>query len=138
MVQASTPLRLALRCLQAIDCARGRTRTRREMAEYTGAPDQRVNRAVAGLVAGGCLVDTGKQRAGQTVYELGSKSFGRYVAQLSSRSVRTSSGLDPVERAALAAAMKFVRAWPRAVEPGSKQMVTARLVQLLVRLSSPR
>jgi len=83
----------------------------------------------------GCLVDTGRQRGGQTVYELGSRSFGRYVAQLSGRGVRASSGLDPLERAALAAAMKFLRSWPGAADPGSQQAAVARLVQTLVRLS---
>jgi len=135
-VQASPPLRLALRCLQALDQTGGRKLTRREIAEHTDAPVRRIDRAVMGLLSAGCLVDTGRQRGGQTVYELGSESFPRYVAQLSGQGLRTSVCLDPVERAALAAAMKFVRSWPRAIEPGSQQMVVERLVNALARLSA--
>lgn len=129
----SEPLRLAMRLLEGVDEAGSLTTT--EMAGRFGYPRIAVKRAVVGLFRAGCLA-IGSRRRGHDAYVLGRTRFAKYLALREGRGVRTSAGLDPVERAALAAAMKFVRSWPKATGRGSQEGLVSRLVKNLVPLSS--
>lgn len=130
------PLRLALHIMKSVQQMGPGTRDEiRSRLDGTQTPAS-VNRAVLGLARAGCLVDAGSKRRGQVVYGMGRGKFAKFLALRGGQSVRTSVDLDEVERAALAVAMKFVRAWPKATDRGSQEGLVSRLVKNLVPLSS--
>ena len=120
-----------MRILQALEQAGLGGLTAEEAREKVGGTKATVAQLVSELHAVGCLRRVGAVR-GEIVYELGKARFSRYLAAHAVR-VRDSD-LASVEKAALAASMQFVRAWPKATDAGRQQTVVRRLLRHLARL----